>query len=92
MYNIRMPRPSNVSYPRSEYYRKYYLNNKSRYRINYEDRKQRREELNKVYEEYGGEKAYYYNSLMKWLKEAKKEEINNDEEEIIKDINNINLN
>jgi len=41
MYNIIMTRPSNVSYPRSEYYRKYYLNNKFRYRMNYEEKKQR---------------------------------------------------
>tara|TARA_R110002050_G_scaffold77949_1_gene166423 strand:+ start:515 stop:757 length:243 start_codon:yes stop_codon:yes gene_type:complete len=80
-----MPHPSGCSYPRHEYYRKYYWLHKERYKLACEDRKQRKEELNKLYEEYGGEKAYHYNSLMKWLKEAK-------ENKILRDLSNINLN
>ena len=84
MYNIRMPRPSNVSYPRSEYYRKYYLNNKFRYRMNYEEKKQREQLFNEIYEPYGGERRYYKDCLLKMFKEST--------EEVITDISNINLN
>ena len=66
-----MPHPSNVSYPRSEYYRKYYLHNKYRYRMNYEELKYRRECFEEIYRPFGGEVSYHYNSLMKWLKEIK---------------------
>ena len=80
-----MPHPSNVSYPRTEYYRRYYNNNKFRYRMNYEEKKERQQMFNEIYKPYGGEKAYHYNSLMKWLKEEK-------EKEILRDLSNINLN
>jgi hypothetical protein len=80
-----MPHPSNVSYPRTEYYRRYYNNNKHRYRMNYEEKKERQEIFNEIYKPYGGEKAYHYNSLMKWLKEAK-------EEQKMRDLSNISLN
>ena len=80
-----MPHPSNVSYPRTEYYRRYYNNNKEKYRLNYEEKKERQEIFNEIYKPYGGEKAYHYNSLMKWLKEEK-------EKEILRDLSNINLN
>ena len=59
-----MPHPSGCSYPRNEYYRKYYWNHKERYKMDYEDRKQRREKLNEVYEPYGGEKEFYRKSLL----------------------------
>ena len=80
-----MPHPSNVSYPRTEYYRRYYNNNKHRYRMNYEEKKERQEIFNEIYKPYRGEKAYHYNYLMKYLKEEK-------EKEILKDLSNINLN
>lgn len=77
-----MAHPSGCSYPRHEYYRKYYWLHKERYKLAYEDRKHRREELNKIYEEYDGERNYYRNSLL------------NSGFLIIKktDISNINLN
>jgi len=78
-----MPHPSNVSYPRGEYYRRYYWNNKHRYILNYQEKKYRRECFEEIYKPYGGERKYHYNALMKWLKE---------ENEIIKDLSNINLN
>ena len=69
-----MTHPSGCSYPRNEYYRKYYWNHKERYKMSYEDRKQRREELNEIYEEYGGEKAYYRKKLLEWGMIVKKKE------------------
>ena len=69
-----MPHPSCVSYPRHEYYRRYYHNHKHRYRMNYEEKKYRQETFAKIYEPYGGEVAYHKNSLMKWLQEMKQQE------------------
>ena len=73
-----MTHPSGCSYPRHEYYRKYYWNNKERYKMSYNDRKQRREELNEIYEEHGGEKEYYKKSLIEsgFLIIKKNEDIN----------------
>jgi len=65
-----MPHPSNISFPKSEYYRKYYVHNKHVYKINYENKK-RREQFEEIYKPFGGEKQYHYNSLMKWIKEEK---------------------
>ncbi len=80
-----MPHPSNVSYPRTEYYRKYYLHNKHRYRMNYEEKKYRQECFNEIYKPYGGEVEYHKNSILNWIKEEK-------EKEILRDLSNINLN
>ena len=80
-----MPHPCNVSYPRTEYYRKYYLHNKHRYRMNYEEKKNRQEIFDEIYKPYGGEVAYHKNSILKWIKEEK-------ENKILRDLSNINLN
>ena len=83
-----MTRPSNVSYPRSEYYRKYYLNNKFRYRMNYEEKKEREQLFNEIYEPYGGERKYYKDCLLKMFKEEEEKE---KEKEILRDISNISI-
>ena len=80
-----MPHPSNVSYPKTEYYRKYYLHNKYRYRLNYEEKKYRMECFNEIYKPYGGEIAYHKNSILNWIKEEK-------EKQTLRDLSNINLN
>ncbi len=80
-----MPHPSNVSYPKTEYYRKYYLHNKYRYKMNYEEKKYRQECFNEIYKPYGGERAYHKNSILNWIKEEK-------EKQILRDLSNINLN
>ena len=80
-----MPHPSNVSYPRTEYYRKYYLQNKYRYRMNYEQKKERQQIFDEIYKPYGGEVEYHKNSILKWLKDEK-------ENKILRDLSNINLN
>ena len=80
-----MGHPSNVSYPRTEYYRKYYLQNKYRYRMNYEQKKERQQIFDEIYKPYGGEIAYHKNSILKWLKDE-------NEEQRIKDLSNTTIN
>ena len=80
-----MGHPSNVSYPRTEYYRKYYIQNKYRYRLNYEEKKHRQECFDEIYKPYGGEIAYHKNSILKWLKDE-------NEEQRIKDLSNTTIN
>ena len=80
-----MGHPSNVSYPRTEYYRKYYLQNKYRYRMNYEQKKERQQIFDEIYKPYGGEVAYHKNSILKWLKDE-------NEEQRIKDLSNTTIN
>ena len=80
-----MGHPSNVSYPRTEYYRKYYLQNKYRYRMNYEQKKERQQIFDEIYRPYGGEIAYHKNSILKWLKDE-------NEEQRIKDLSNTTIN
>ena len=80
-----MGHPANVSYPRTEYYRKYYLHNKHRYRMNYEEKKNRQEIFDEIYKPYGGEVAYHKNSILKWLKDE-------NEEQRIKDLSNTTIN
>ena len=80
-----MTHPSNVSYPRSEYYRKYYLHNKYRYRMNYEEKKYRQECFNEIYKPFGGERKYYTNCILNWIKQEQ-------EDQIVLDLSNINLN
>ena len=57
---------------RSQYYYTYYQMKKDNYKINYYEKKRRNEELQKIYEPYGGEKMYYKNSILNWIKDEKK--------------------
>ena len=64
-----MPHPSNVSFPRSDYYRRYYEKNKHIYRINYEEKKERQEIFKEIYRPFGGERQYYKNRIKSWINE-----------------------
>ena len=57
---------------RSQYYYNYYQQKKDMYKINYYEKKMRNFELEKIYEPYGGERAYYKNQILNWIKDEKK--------------------
>ncbi len=57
---------------RSQYYYNYYQMKKDTYKMNYYEKKIKNAELEKIYEPYGGEKAYYKNSILNWIKDEKK--------------------
>lgn len=40
--------------------------------MNYYEKKIRMAELEKIYEPYGGEQAYYKNQILNWIKDEKK--------------------
>ena len=40
--------------------------------MNYYEKKIRMAELEKIYEPYGGERAYYKNQILNWIKDEKK--------------------
>jgi len=52
--------------------------------MNYEEKKQREQLFNEIYEPYGGERKYYKDCLLKMFKESS--------EEVISDISNIKIN
>jgi hypothetical protein len=66
-----MPHPANVSYPITEYYINYYINNKHKYKSNYYEKKKRDEMFELMYKPYGGEKEYHKNALLYWMKNGK---------------------
>ena len=50
---------------RGDYYRSYYYRTKELYRINYQEKKERKRENDELYKEFGGEEKYYKNELVK---------------------------
>lgn len=50
---------------RGDYYRSYYYRTKELYRINYQEKKIKQRENEKLYEEYGGEEKFYKNELIR---------------------------
>ena len=61
---------------RSQYYYHYYQRQKDAIRCAHYEKKLRREEAEKIYEPYGGEKEYYKQAIMKWINEDKEKEKN----------------
>jgi len=57
---------------RTQYYYNYYQMKKDTYKMNYYEKKMRMIELEKIYEPYGGEKEYYKNQILNWIKDEKK--------------------
>tara|TARA_R100000700_G_C3168777_1_gene143638 strand:- start:1781 stop:2014 length:234 start_codon:yes stop_codon:yes gene_type:complete len=57
---------------RTQYYYNYYQMKKDTYKMNYYEKKMRMAELEKIYEPYGGEKEYYKNQILNWIKDEKK--------------------
>lgn len=73
---------------RTMYYYNYYSMNKNSYKLNYYEKKLRQQELDKLYSPYGGEKAYYTNSIKDWIKEEQKKIVKNDNNKIIQNHQN----
>tara|TARA_R110002020_G_C16316471_1_gene774308 strand:+ start:6047 stop:6229 length:183 start_codon:yes stop_codon:yes gene_type:complete len=55
-----------ITADRSGYYKYYYLRQKDLRRFMYYEKKERKKEMDELYEEYGGEKAYYKMMYKKW--------------------------
>ena len=55
-----------ITADRSGYYKYYYLNQKNLKQFMYYEKKERKRQMDILYEEYGGEKEYYKMMYKKW--------------------------
>tara|TARA_Y100001963_G_C6672922_1_gene395986 strand:- start:746 stop:934 length:189 start_codon:yes stop_codon:yes gene_type:complete len=57
---------------KTKYYRDYYLRTKDLRKFTYYEKKDRAEEMNKLYAPYGGEKEFYTKYYKEWCKPKNK--------------------
>ena len=56
---------------RTQYYKDYYMGKKDHVKYRYYENKERKTESDKIYEPYGGEKAYYKMKMIEFVNISK---------------------
>ena len=70
---------------RTKYYLNYYNRSKFLYKLKYREKKEAEQRKEELYEPFGGERKYYTNCILNWIKQEQ-------EDQIVLDLSNINLN